>query len=479
MNKERFEYYQDLSVQEQEYLKEIWDVRVFGLTGRVETYENKISFKKIRQRWLNEVTKTYARYALTVLSFGTVSHTITVVNKLSIFIDERHPILFANQINRQFIVNFLSYLAEIYPNPVSRTNRISLLKSFLEICQKEKWLNIDNEILIYKEDFPRIPKSIPRYIPEQVINQLNEHINTLPIQVARMVLLVQEAGIRVSELCRLKFDCIAQDAKGGWWLTYCQFKLKKEHTIPISKEIAELVQQQQEYIREKLDPKFPYLFCARKQGSNTLFIPVPRLMSYLTFRRYLKNLAEEKNICDASGNIFPLEKIHQFRHTVGTNMINKGVPIHVVKRFFGHESFEMTERYAHIHDETLKEAIEEYYGDKVINIAGEAVISERPELDTGDMQWFKGNIQAQALANGYCGLPKALNDCPHANACLTCGHFRTSKEFLAVHKQELENVNKVIEKAKANGWERQLEMNQKVKQNLDKIISSLELPNDK
>lgn len=297
-------------------------------------------------------------------------------------------------------------------------------------------------------------------------------------------LLLEEAGMRVSELCKLKFNCIAQDKKGDWWLTYYQFKLKKEHTIPLSKEIAEVVKKQQEYIRKELAPGFPYLFCARKKGGNgnrknDLFIPASKPMSYLTLRRYLKILAEEKNIRDASGNIFPLEKLHRFRHTVGTNMINKGVPIQVVKRFFGHESFTMTERYAHIHDETLKQEIEEYYGGRVINVTGEAIISEFPEIDTGDMQWFKKNIQAQALGNGYCALPKALQDCPHANACLTCGHFRTTKEFLGVHRHELENTNKIIEKAKANGWERQAEMNEKVKQNLEKIIISLESENDK
>ncbi|KYC35140.1 hypothetical protein WA1_08210 [Scytonema hofmannii PCC 7110] len=61
--------------------------------------------------------------------------------------------------------------------------------------------------------------------------------------------------------------------------------------------------------------------------------------------------------------------------------------------------------------------------------------------------------------------------------CLTCGHFRTTTEFLSVHKQELENTNKVIKKAKDHGWERQIEMNEKVKRNLEKIISSLESEN--
>lgn len=134
----------------------------------------------------------------------------------------------------------------------------------------------------------------------------------------------------------------------------------------------------------------------------------------------------------------------------------------------------MVIRYTHTHDETLKKAIESYYGAKVINIAGEVVKSNRPELDSADMQWFRRNIQAQALPNGYCGLPMGLSECPHANACLTCGHFRTTLEFLEVHKQELEHTRKIIEKAKQNGWQRQVEMNERVVRNLENIIHSLE-----
>ncbi|WP_414565085.1 MULTISPECIES: hypothetical protein [unclassified Anabaena] len=35
-------------------------------------------------------------------------------------------------------------------------------------------------------------------------------------------------------------------------------------------------------------------------------------------------------------------------------------------------------------------------------------------------------------------------------------------------------TEKIIETAKANGWQRQVEMNQKVKENLEHIISALE-----
>jgi len=46
-------------------------------------------------------------------------------------------------------------------------------------------------------------------------------------------------------------------------------------------------------------------------------------------------------------------------------------------------------------------------------------------------------ILAQALPNGSCARPIVKGACPHANACLTCGDFRTTFEFLDQHQEQL------------------------------------------
>ncbi|BAZ48752.1 integrase family protein [Nostoc sp. NIES-4103] len=145
-----------------------------------------------------------------------------------------------------------------------------------------------------------------------------------------------------------------------------------------------------------------------------------------------------------------------------------------VQRYLGHESPNMTSVYAHIHDQTMKEEIAKYQG-KVVNILGQVVEPNNIEADIADLQWFKRTIQAQALPNGSCALPTISQGCPHANACLTCTHFRTTAEYLSEHRQQLEQTNQIIQKAEANGWMRQVEMNQKVKSNLEKIITALEV----
>ena len=81
---------------------------------------------------------------------------------------------------------------------------------------------------------------------------------------------------------------------------------------------------------------------------------------------------------------------------------------------------------------------------------------------------------AQSLPNGSCGRPIVLGECPHSNACLTCGDFRTTIEFLEQHKTQLKETKKIIKNAEEKGWERHAEMNIKVANNLEKIINTLE-----
>lgn len=69
-------------------------------------------------------------------------------------------------------------------------------------------------------------------------------------------------------------------------------------------------------------------------------------------------------------------------------------------------------------------------------------------------------------------LPILMGTCPQANA-LTGTHFRTDARFLPAHEKELEQAEELLQVAQANGWTRQIETNESVRDNLVKIITSL------
>lgn len=243
--------------------------------------------------------------------------------------------------------------------------------------------------------------------------------------------------------------------------------MKKEHIIPISKEIAALILVQEQRVADELDDGCVYVF-PRKDGSP---------LKQDTFRVKLNKLAYEEKITDNKGEIFRFHA-HAFRHTVGTRMINNGVPQHIVQKFLGHESPEMTARYAHIFDETLKKEFIKFKETLVTNNGSILDLTEEnTEADNTDLQWFKKNINAQALPNGYCRLPVIAGPCPHANACLDCTNFCTSKQFLNEHEEHLDRTKEILNRAKQNQWQRQVETNERVKNRLEQIIHSLKETN--
>lgn len=452
-----------------EYEKDIWDARKLGLFSNPSRSDYKLNFTKITQPWLQQATKKFIQYCLSTYSIGDCYNKISSLNSFSQFLEQHHSDLVASQINRSIIVEYLSYLASTKLTANVRARYISQLRAFLEMCSTEGWADVPEKRLIYSEDFPSAPKRQPRYIPEEVLRQLNHHLDELPPVIKRMVLILQECGMRIGELCRMPFNCLMQDTHGDWFLRYYQYKMKKEHSIPISREVAAVIQEQQQLIAQEYSKDFPFLFPTSQSSKKNL------PMKQEIFAQALNKLVLEKEIRDANGCLWRFQS-HQFRHTVGTRMINNGVPQHIIQRYLGHESPEMTARYAYIHDQTLKEEFFKFKG-KVVDVMGRLVEPENIQVTNTDLQWIKKNILAQALPNGSCALPVVAGACPHANACLTCTHFRTTAEFLGEHKKQLDQTQKIIETAKANGWQRQVEMNQKIKENLEHIIVALEEDN--
>ena len=449
--------------------RNIWELKDLGyLHPHIKT----LRFYSIKQPWLKELTKRFVKLMLPIISVTTASRYIQSLKLFSDFLVERFPTAEPKDINREVIMDFIVWLAG--RDLKAHNHLLSVIKQFFEWCNSEEVEDFPVRLLFHS-DFPKRSKFLPRYIPEEVMQQLNLHIDKLAEPIMRMLLVLQECGLRISELCHLRFNCLIQDSVGDCFLKYYQQKTKKENIIPLRPETVAVIREQQDYIRNALNSNFEYLFCARDASTGNSckdFIPVDKPSSINSFGRAIKVLARDCQITDANGKLWNFQS-HQFRHTAATRMINDGVPPHIIQRYLGHENPAATAVYTHLHDQTLKKEWAKFQG-KIVNVEGKAIEPSLIRDDDEDLQWMKQNIMAQALPNGYCSLPTISGGCPHANACLSCTHFRTTIDFLDTHKQQLQKTEKVISKAEANGWQRQAEMNRKVATNLQSIICTLE-----
>src|SRR5208282_3747927 len=138
-------------------------------------------------------------------------------------------------------------------------------------------------------------------------------------------------------------------------------------------------------------------------------------LSGRTYRGALRRWLERCEIRDEYGRPVHLTP-HQWRHTLGTRLINRDVPQHVVQKILDHDSPQMTALYARLSDTTVRRHWENA---RKVNIAGDTVTLD-PAGQVADAAWAKQRLgrATQALPNGYCGLP-IQQSCPHANSCFS------------------------------------------------------------
>jgi integrase len=458
--------------------KDVWTAEELGLKVRPGSSETKLYFQRIQQNWLKEFTKEYIFHRAASLEFLSICANLKAIKCFSLFLAKFFPeLIHANQISERILTEYYIYLKQQKYKPSHIKRHLICLKVFLDVGKLQGWFNISHEFLgDWIGTTHKDIKVTPRFIPDNVLSQLNQHLVALPEPIQRMVLVIQECGLRVSELVGLNKDCLQQDSTGGWFLKFIRWKMKKEDILPISHELAGVIKAQQDYICNSLGSEYKYLFCSSiryfENQELVKFSPLPKLMSSHRFNQYLNWLAKKFNICDNSPSTWHFQS-HQFRHTVGTKMINNNVPHHIIQRYLGHTSPTMTSVYAHLMDSTLKKEIENYQN-KVVNMTGQIVKSEFAELDkNAELQWMKKQVLGEVLTHGYCALPAHL-DCSKGNACLQCGDFRTTREFLDKHKEHRERTHQALEIALAHNWKRQIQVNEEVLSNLNNIINELE-----
>jgi len=279
--------------------------------------------------------------------------------------------------------------------------------------------------------------------------------------------LIMETGLRGGDACNLPFNPVLTDSSGWPCLRFQAAKVRAEQLIPLSAKAAAAIGAQQDYVRQHWPAGSPWLFPGMA-GNDDGHKPY----SHRTFVQQLEAWQRIIDLRDQAGQPVRVTG-HQFRHTLGTRLINSGVPQHVVQNLLGHASPHMTGHYAKVHDATIREAFDRYQSQRV-NTTGQR-IGYDPGAPTASAEWVKHNLNRvrDSLPNGYCARP-AQQDCPHPNACLTCPDFQTTPVFLPIHRRQATANRRLIAQADANGQLRLAENLRRVQASLEAIIPALE-----
>ncbi|WP_121711915.1 tyrosine-type recombinase/integrase [Streptomyces sp. E5N91] len=327
----------------------------------------------------------------------------------------------------------------------------------VSVLGDRRWgaLGAHHSVLFRLEDKPRLTNRPPddMALEDEVVSQIAAGSGALAAlkaegglddrQAFHALMLLIRTGRRMNEVLMMDFEPLLpllttskRDEKepDGFVarLAYQQTKITSGDppTIPVDQEIVDIIRLQQKWAREftaaqgapeGTDPR--YLFLQTK--NNRLG---KRPYASATFHSRLGALTEKLTITDSVGRPVKISKTHTFRHTRATDLINAGVPIHVVMRYLGHVTPAMTMHYA----KTLAVTAErEFLRYKKVTADGRT--AEVNPSDLYDLLHLDQRAD-RVLPNGWCMLPPR-QVCSKGNACLTCDKFVTD----ASHRDELQH----------------------------------------
>lgn len=455
--------------------KERWDgEKDLGLRVHQHRSLRTLYFGNIHQDWFKEVAKRYVLYRRSQgMKLATLAQDVVALQTFAQFLENQCAYSFED-ITEDLLSAYwgsLQHLAQ-----TTQRTRLNSLKIFFELGTINGWFNVST--YWFREKLKQLRKNKPNkidYIPDEVQRQLDEHLHHLPESLQRMVILLRTLGLRAVELLQMPFDCLRQLRNGQWEIHFTNWKFdEKPDIMPIIPELTDIIKEQQTYIRKHLG-EFEYLFCANIHHQTGKFKLKPKVMPLGNFCTYLNRLAQQYNICDKSGQRWHFRS-HQFRRTVATKMTNEGIRQYLIQCYLRHESPDMMLHYAQVFPETERKEIEALHQrKKIVDVTGTEVSINHPELDNDiGLQWLRSKMQPKALAMGFCARPELLKPCPHANACMSCEHFRLDEDDLPALKQHLERNRQLQAESKQQGYTRQLKEIEEDEVTLLILIKSLE-----
>ncbi len=453
---------------EAEQAKDIWDVRNLpGVRYCVHKCNHLLNFTTIPTSYRATV-KRYFRFLLTPYSWSECQGRLASVRLFLDFYTPLHPSScdFQN-LSRADIETYLLHLktrinARGKPTSALQIWRaINTLKYFLEYLEQTdspEAPSISVRKLLWSSDggkFPQSSRSGIKYIPEGVLQQLEQHMHNLPPTYLPVVILLRASGWRISDVLTLRYDtCLERSASGFWRCGDIMKTQVLEHKVPISDEIAALVSAHRELVKEKYPEQINphrYLFPAttkQRQGRPLYEKPI---------RDALNRLAVTKAIQDEQGMTFHFAT-HAFRHTKAVELINNGMSLLHVQKWLAHLTPEMTLVYAKLLDSTMRKEWEQVFakGAVRIDVEGRPKVVATEQLGTEqEIEWehIRHNLDAVRLADGYCFKPKKAN-CPTQDSpCYTCRHFCTTPDFLPQFEKQERELHELIELGERAGSE--------------------------
>lgn len=390
---------------------------------------------------------------------------------------ERPEITSFAQVRRDDVLAYVEQLT-LQPSPrtgrplgvLARRGHISAISQFFRNTAAWEWEGVPGRALLGPGDCPRMPMRVPRFIPADELERLMVAVAKLECPYQRAALLIARwTGARKGEIQRIAVDGLDRYPDSTPRLRLPPGKTYRERIVPLHREAADalthLIALRQAGAERALSDELT--------GTPTryVFMSHGRLLScaYL-FQKALAIACRNAGLVDEAGR--PTVSAHRFRHTVGTQLAERGAKLHTIMSVLGHRSASMSLVYARISD---KEVLRDYQSVLAPGslIAGPgAHLLRSGALPKSAVDWLKCNFLKTELELGHCLRLPAEGPC-ECDLYLNCAKFVTTPAY-APRLRERHKLELVLAKdAEDRGWDHERQRHLAVIARVEQLLRDL------
>jgi integrase/recombinase XerD len=256
------------------------------------------------------------------------------LSKFAEWLEQRRSVLLLETTHAD-IQGFLAHLYDQKAKPTSTGRAVSSLKRLFRYLLRQNKIAIDPTLQIAP---PKLPRSLPKSLTEQDVEQLLEAPEVqipLGLRDRTMLEVLYATGLRVSELVTLSVAQVSLDMG----VVRVMGKGSKERLVPLGEEALD-------WIRRYLAEGRPALLAGKLSGA--LFVTaraesMTRQMFWYLIKKHAKHGGLNKSLSP-----------HTLRHAFATHLLNHGADLRVVQMLLGHADISTTQIYTHVARERLK-----------------------------------------------------------------------------------------------------------------------------
>jgi integrase len=360
---------------------------------------------------------------------------------------------------------------------VTRIQRISGLSQLFRDAAAWEYDDVPGFAPITSRDAPKLPQRIPRFIPDHELDLVMPVINEITCPFQRAALLVARwSGARRDEIRHLPLDCLDHYPDGTPRLRLPGRKTYKERVVPLHRDAADALQKVIDL--RKNGPERPFTDPRTGEQIRYLFMDHGKLLSlYYLFNTPIQQACMEVGLVVPGGKkggpgVRGTISAHRFRHTVGTQLAERGAKLHTIMKVLGHSSVSMALIYAQISDQEVLRDYKSVLAPGAV-IAGPAAFDLKSGvLPDEAVHWLKTNFFKTELELGHCLRLPAEGPC-ECDLYLTCAKFVTTPEYAPRLQARLEVEQQLVQDADERGWTREVERHTAIAGRLRGLLDDL------